>query len=81
MSTPTPVPPAVVPAATTEEGELDLSITNTTTWNDGSKTTMEDIGAREGVGDGVTVTEDFKINPADPEDHSFSVGVIKRFEI
>lgn len=81
MSETTPI----VPAATTEAGELDLSITDVTTWTDTAgvekKTNMEDIGAREGLGDGVTLTEDFKIDPTNAEDRSVSIGIVKRFEL
>lgn len=75
------VPPVTPPSPTLEAGELDLSITNTTVWSDGNKTNTEDVGAREGLGDGVTLTEDFKIDPTNPEDRSVSVGVVKRFEL
>lgn len=69
---------AGVPAA----GQLDLSLTDNETWTDDKpKTNTEDVGVKIGLGDGVTLSADFKIDPLDADDRSVSVGITKRFTL
>jgi hypothetical protein len=63
-------------------GELDLSITGAEAFEPGKEPTLSvDVGAKEGLGDGFTLSEDVKVDPLLPGDDTVSVSITKRFQL
>jgi hypothetical protein len=66
-------------------GEFDLTVTEAGTASDASgdikRTQSTTLEAKEGLGDGFAISEDFKVDPTDKSNNTVSVSITKRFKL